>query len=40
MAIREKIFVNPFKIKKKEDGSAVKIITHNGKTYEKVVRIK
>lgn len=40
MAIKEEPFVNPFRIKKKENGVVIQIVTHKGKTYEKLVRKK
>ena len=40
MPIKVEHFVNPFKNLVKENGDKVKIVTHNGKTYEQVVRKK
>ena len=40
MSIKVEPFVNPFKNLVKENGDKIKIVTHNGKTYEQVVRKK
>lgn len=40
MPIKVEPFVNPFRNLVKENIGKVKIITHNGKTYEQVVRKK
>ena len=40
MPIREEPFKNPFRRLEKQSGETVEIVTHNGKTYEKVVRKK
>lgn len=40
MPIKVEPFVNPFKNLVKENGDKVKIVIHNGKTYEQVVRKK
>lgn len=40
MPIKIEPFINPFKNLAKEKGDGVKFITHNGKTYEQVVRKK
>ena len=40
MPIRVEPFENPFKTNVKDNGDRVKIVTHNGKTYEQVVRKK
>lgn len=40
MPIKVEPFVNPFKRFVKDNGDSVKIVTHNGKTYEQVVRKK
>lgn len=40
MAIKVEPFVNPFRNLVKENGDKVKIIIHNGKKYEQVVRKK
>ena len=40
MAIKVEPFENPFRNIVKGNGDKVKIITHNGKTYEQVVRKK
>lgn len=40
MPIKVEPFINPFKKLVKENGDKIKIITHNGKTYEQVVRKK
>ena len=33
-------FINPFRNVKKQNGNKVKIVSHKGQTYEKVVRKK
>lgn len=40
MPIKVEPFVNPFRNIIKNNGDKVKIITHNGKKYEQVVRKK
>lgn len=40
MGIKEIPFENPFRNLVKENGDKVRIVTHNGKTYEQVVRKK
>lgn len=40
MPIKVEPFVNPFRNLVKENGNKVKVVTHNGKTYEQVVRKK
>lgn len=40
MPIRVEPFKNPFVISTNKNGAKIKIITHNGKTYEQVVRKK
>jgi hypothetical protein len=40
MPIKVEPFENPFKTHTKDNGDRVKIVTHNGKTYEQVVRKK
>ena len=40
MQIKVEPFVNPFKNLVKDNGDKIKIVTHNGKTYEQVVRKK
>ena len=40
MPIKVEPFVNPFRNLVKENGDKVKVITHNGKTYEQVVHKK
>lgn len=40
MPIKVEPFVNPFKSLVKENGDKIKIVTHNGKTYEQVVQKK
>lgn len=40
MGIKETPFENPFRNLVKENGDKVRIVTHNGKTYEQVVRKK
>lgn len=40
MAIKVEPFVNPFRNLVKENGDKVKVVTHNGKIYEQVVRKK
>ena len=40
MPIKVESFENPFRNIVKGNGDKVKIITHNGKTYEQVVRKK
>ena len=40
MPIKVEPFVNPFRNLVKEHGDNVKVIIHNGKTYEQVVRKK
>ena len=40
MSIKVEPFVNPFRNLVKDNGDKVKIVTHNGKTYEQVVRKK
>lgn len=40
MPIKVEPFENPFKTLVKKNGDKVKIVTHNGKTYEQVVRKK
>lgn len=40
MPIKVEPFMNPFRNLVNENGNKVKVITHNGKTYEQVVRKK
>lgn len=40
MAIKVEPFINPFRIKNKENGDVIQVVTHKGKTYEKLVRKK
>lgn len=40
MPIKVEPFVNPFRNLVKENGDKVKVVTHNGKIYEQVVRKK
>ena len=40
MPIKEEPFKNPFRRIKKKSGIVVDVVTHNGKTYKKLVRKK